>query len=46
MEEKIEIGDLVYSPYSDATIIVDEEDDLTYINEHYTLIKKGGNNDT
>jgi hypothetical protein len=36
--KEVKIGDVVYSPYAGALMIVDEEDDLPYVNDHYSII--------
>ncbi len=35
---KIKVGDLVYNPMSNVVMLIDEEDDLNYVNEAYFKI--------
>tara|TARA_Y100000389_G_scaffold86606_1_gene83286 strand:- start:2195 stop:2371 length:177 start_codon:yes stop_codon:yes gene_type:complete len=38
LEGNIRFGDTVYNPLSDVIMIIDEEDDISYVNDNYYLV--------
>ena len=36
----IKLGDKVYNPLSNVIMVIDEEDDILYVNENYYLISE------
>lgn len=39
-DREIKVGDLTYNPIADVVIIIDEDDDLDYVNNTYHFVEK------